>query len=160
MMHTVVKGRGIPHFVNQAIRAFQQPQSDASPALPLDTEAIAARAALAGTRASPGPLPRPGPGAAAATVATAAAGEEEEAAASPQLIVASGGNAGIAAAWAARALDVPCTVFLPSSAASLAGVLAREGPPGGRTHVRIGGAEYRDALARAERLQAEVGPRG
>lgn len=159
MMHTVVKGRGIPHFVNQAIQAFQQPQSDASPALPLDTEAIAARAALAGTRASPGPLPRPGPGAAAATVATAAAGEEEDAA-SPQLIVASGGNAGIAAAWAARALDVPCTVFLPSSAASLAGVLAREGPPGGRTHVRIGGAEYRDALARAERLQAEVGPRG
>lgn len=158
-MMPTVKGRGIPHFVNQAIRAFHHAQSDASPGLPLDTEAIAARAALAGTRARASP----GPGAAAATVATPAAAiaaVAAEAGASPRLIVASGGNAGIAAAWAARALAVPCTVFLPSSAASLAGALAREGPPGGGTDVRIGGVGYRDALARAERLQAEVGPGG
>lgn len=78
----------------------------------------------------------------------------------PQLIVASGGNAGIAAASAARALGVPCTVFLPSSAAGLVGVLAREGPPGRMTDVRIGGENYLEALRRAERLKAEVGPGG
>jgi len=127
---TVVKGRGIAHFVNEAIRAYAHAQqSDPSTVPPpLDTPSIAARAALAGVRASPGPTPTGGAGAGAGAL--------------PQLIVASGGNAGIAAAAAARALDVRCTVFLPSSAAGLVGVLAREGPPGGKTDVRVGGENY------------------
>jgi L-serine/L-threonine ammonia-lyase len=78
----------------------------------------------------------------------------------PHLIIASGGNAGIAAASAARALDVQCTVFLPSSAAGLVGVLEREGPPGAKLDVRIGGENYYEALGRAERFKAEVGASG
>ena len=148
-----MKGRGIPHFVNQAIRAFLHTQSDASPAPPPDTDSIAAHAALSGARASP--ACEPPTGAAAGVAGGAGAGG-----ALPQLIVASGGNAGIAAASAARALGVPCTVFLPSSAAGLVGVLAREGPPGRMTDVRIGGENYLEALRRAERLKAEVGPGG
>ena len=81
-------------------------------------------------------------------------------AALPHLTIASGGNAGIAAASAARALGVPCTVFLPASAASLVGVLGREGPPGGKTDVRVGGENYQEALGRAERFKAELGRSG
>lgn len=81
-------------------------------------------------------------------------------AALPHLIVASGGNAGVAAASAARALDVQCTVFVPLSAASLLGVLEREGPLGGKLDVQVGGETYQEALERAERFKAELGPSG
>jgi threonine dehydratase len=59
------------------------------------------------------------------------------------LVVASGGNAGIAVASAARALGVPCEVFVPelSSAAKRAALAAL-----GATVV-VGGAVYADALA-------------
>ena len=59
------------------------------------------------------------------------------------VVVASGGNAGIAVASAARALGVPCEVFVPelSSAAKRAALAAL-----GATVV-VGGAVYADALA-------------
>jgi threonine dehydratase len=58
------------------------------------------------------------------------------------VVVASGGNAGIAVASAARALCVPCEVFVPevSSAAKRAALVAL-----GATVV-VGGAAYADAL--------------
>jgi len=142
----IVKGRGIPHFANQAIHAFlhTQPTSSARAPDELDTKSIAARAALSGSRASPVP-----------TNTNTTTG-----AALPHLTAASGGNAGIAAASAARALGVPCTVFLPSSAASLVGALEREGPRGGKMDVRIGGENYQEALRRAEQFKAELGPSG
>jgi threonine dehydratase len=59
------------------------------------------------------------------------------------VVVASGGNAGIAAAHAARALGVPCEAFVPevSSSAKRAALAAL----GAR--VVVGGATYADALA-------------
>lgn len=144
------KGRGIPHFVNQAVRAFLHGHGESassSVSVPLDTKSIAVHAALSGSRASPVPTP---------TTTTSSLHR----ATVPHLIIASGGNAGIAAASAARALDVRCTVFLPSSAAGLVDVLEREGPPGGQTDVRVGGENYQEARERAERFKAEVGASG
>jgi threonine dehydratase len=59
------------------------------------------------------------------------------------VVVASGGNAGIAAAHAARALGVPCEAFVPgvSSPAKRAAMAALG------AHVVVGGATYADALA-------------
>jgi threonine dehydratase len=68
-------------------------------------------------------------------------------------IVASGGNAGIAVATAARALGVACEVFVPevSSPAKRAALVAL----GAR--VQVQGAAYADALAAAQARQAETG---
>ena len=68
-------------------------------------------------------------------------------------VIASGGNAGIAAAAAARELGVPCEVFLPaiSSAAKrqrLAALQAR---------VVVAGAAYADALQACLERQAQTG---
>jgi threonine dehydratase len=67
--------------------------------------------------------------------------------------VASGGNAGIAVATAARALGVPCEVFVPevSSAAKRAALAAL-----GAT-VRVVGAGYADAAAACLQRQRESG---
>lgn len=69
------------------------------------------------------------------------------------VIVASGGNAGIAVATAARALGVACEVFVPeiSSAAKRERLAAL-----GAT-VRVGGAAYADALAACLQRQAASG---
>ncbi len=69
------------------------------------------------------------------------------------VIVASGGNAGIATAQAARALGVPCEVFLPevsspTKRAALAALGAR---------VVVHGAVYADALAACLARQADTG---
>lgn len=53
-----------------------------------------------------------------------------------------------------------CTVFVPLSAASLLGVLEREGPLGGKLDVQVGGETYQEALERAERFKADLGPSG
>ncbi len=67
--------------------------------------------------------------------------------------VASGGNAGIAVATAARTLQVPCEVFVPqiASPAKLAALAAL----GARTVV--GGATYADALTTCLERQAVTG---
>jgi threonine dehydratase len=69
------------------------------------------------------------------------------------VIVASGGNAGIAVATAARALGVPCEVFVPkvSPLAKRQALLAL-----GATVV-VGGAMYADALAACVARQAQTG---
>jgi threonine dehydratase len=69
------------------------------------------------------------------------------------VVIASGGNAGIAAAHAARALGVRCEVFLPEVAtpakrARLAGLGAQ---------VTVEGAVYPEALAACLRRQAQTG---
>lgn len=65
-----------------------------------------------------------------------------------RFVIASGGNAGLAAACAAKALGVRCTVFLPEGAsASTIGILEREG-----AQVAMEGKFYLDALKAAERL--------
>lgn len=57
--------------------------------------------------------------------------------------IASGGNAGLACAWAARQEEVPATVFLPSTAPAVkVSRLRRLG-----ADVRLVGAEYADAAA-------------
>jgi len=69
------------------------------------------------------------------------------------VVIASGGNAGIAVARAAQALAVPCEVFVPElcSAAKRAALLTLG------AHVVVGGAAYADALAAALQRQAQTG---
>jgi threonine dehydratase len=69
------------------------------------------------------------------------------------VVIASGGNAGIAVATAARALGVPCEVFLPEvSSAAKRAALAALG-----AHVVVAGAQYPDALAACLSRQGETG---
>ncbi|HPW09301.1 MAG TPA: threonine/serine dehydratase [Burkholderiaceae bacterium] len=69
------------------------------------------------------------------------------------VIVASGGNAGIATAAAAKALGVPCEVFLPTvSSAAKQARLAELG-----AKVVVSGAGYSDALAACLQRQVQTG---
>ncbi|NAZ87679.1 serine/threonine dehydratase [Kineococcus indalonis] len=74
-----------------------------------------------------------------------AARERGELEASVGVVVASGGNAGLANAWAAARLGVPATVFVPLTAPAVK--LARLREHGARVH-RVG-AEYAEAHAAA-----------
>jgi len=68
------------------------------------------------------------------------------------VIVASGGNAGIAVATAAKALGVPCEVFVPEvSSAAKRSALAALGAT-----VNVQGAAYADALAACLERQRET----
>ncbi|WP_225841431.1 serine/threonine dehydratase [Streptomyces albus] len=67
--------------------------------------------------------------------------------------IASGGNAGLACAWAARGLGVPATVFLPETAPQLKVDRLR----GYGTEVRLVGTEYAEAAAACEAFAAETG---
>ena len=69
------------------------------------------------------------------------------------VIVASGGNAGIAVATAAQALGLPCEVFLPE--VSSAAKRARLAALGARVVVQ--GAAYADALAACQQRQQQTG---
>lgn len=69
------------------------------------------------------------------------------------VVIASGGNAGIAAAHAARALGVRCEVFLPE--VSTAAKRARLAGLGAQ--VTVEGAVYPEALAACLRRQAQTG---
>ena len=69
------------------------------------------------------------------------------------VVIASGGNAGIAAAAAARALGVPCEVFLPE----LASPAKRQRLADLGAAVFVQGAAYADALAACLRRQQETG---
>jgi len=68
------------------------------------------------------------------------------------VIAASGGNAGIATAAAARALGVPAEIFVPTLASPAK--QARLAALGAR--VVVGGAAYADALAACEQRQRET----
>ncbi|MEV4558550.1 threonine/serine dehydratase [Kitasatospora sp. NPDC049285] len=67
--------------------------------------------------------------------------------------IASGGNAGLACAWAARRQDVRATVFLPETAPPVKVAKLR----GYGAEVRLVGTEYAEALAACEEFAAESG---
>lgn len=69
------------------------------------------------------------------------------------VVIASGGNAGVAAATAARALGVRCEVFVPELASPAKQAALRA--LGALLHVH--GAAYADALAAAQARQRETG---
>ncbi|MCX4524578.1 MULTISPECIES: serine/threonine dehydratase [unclassified Streptomyces] len=70
--------------------------------------------------------------------------------------IASGGNAGLACAWAARAQAVPATVFLPVNAPRVKVERLR----GYGADVRLVGDRYAEALAACEEFAAESGALG
>lgn len=67
--------------------------------------------------------------------------------------IASGGNAGLACAWAARGQGVPATVFLPTTAPKVKVERLR----GYGADVRLAGTEYAEALAACDAFAAETG---
>ncbi|GAA0595364.1 serine/threonine dehydratase [Streptomyces crystallinus] len=67
--------------------------------------------------------------------------------------IASGGNAGLACAWAARQQGVTATVFLPTTAPAVKVARLR----GFGADVRLVGAEYADALAACADFAATTG---
>ncbi|KAF8201475.1 tryptophan synthase beta subunit-like PLP-dependent enzyme [Pholiota molesta] len=70
---------------------------------------------------------------------------------SVHLVIASGGNAGLAAACAARSLALRCTVFIPEGAAKYTLKLLR----GENAEVIVGGRQYSEALEAANKLVAK-----
>ncbi|PPQ89084.1 hypothetical protein CVT25_006456 [Psilocybe cyanescens] len=67
------------------------------------------------------------------------------------LVIASGGNAGLAAACAAKSLGLKCSVFIPEGVTeSTLALLKREG-----AEVIVGGRQYSDALKSAGELVAK-----
>ena len=69
------------------------------------------------------------------------------------VVIASGGNAGIAVACAAQALSVRCEVFLPE----LSSAPKRQALAALNANVVVGGAAYSDALAACVARQQETG---
>jgi threonine dehydratase len=69
------------------------------------------------------------------------------------VVIASGGNAGIAVATAAQALGVRCEVFLPE----LSSAAKRQALAALNATVVVGGAAYADALAASLQRQAQTG---
>jgi threonine dehydratase len=69
------------------------------------------------------------------------------------VVIASGGNAGIAVACAARALCVRCEVFLPE----ISSTAKRQALAALQATVVVGGAAYNDALAACLARQQETG---
>ena len=67
--------------------------------------------------------------------------------------IASGGNAGLACAWAAGALNVPATVFVPATAPPVK--VARLRHYG--ADVRLAGSQYAEALSACQRFAATTG---
>ncbi|MFF7726788.1 threonine/serine dehydratase [Streptomyces sp. NPDC008001] len=67
--------------------------------------------------------------------------------------IASGGNAGLACAWAAQQQGLPATVFLPASAPQVKVARLR----GYGADVRLAGTEYAEALAACEEFTRTTG---
>lgn len=88
-------------------------------------------------------------GAANFTAAHVAAGTMPEAG----VVIASGGNAGLACAWAAQRHGVPATVFLPATAPRVKVAKLRSYD----ADVRMVGTEYAEALEASRRFAAESG---
>ncbi|KAG8753526.1 hypothetical protein FRC14_005953 [Serendipita sp. 396] len=81
----------------------------------------------------------------------------------PHLIIASGGNAGLSAASAARILGVNASIFLPAAQEGIKHLFLRHntGIDGdARIEVNIGGENYFAALKAAEKFSDELGDRG
>ncbi|MDH6140572.1 threonine dehydratase [Kitasatospora sp. GP30] len=71
----------------------------------------------------------------------------------PGVTIASGGNAGLACAWAAQRQGVRATVFVPESAPAVKVARLR----GYGAEVRMVGSEYAEALAACEEFAAATG---
>ncbi|MEU8898941.1 threonine/serine dehydratase [Nocardia sp. NPDC048505] len=69
------------------------------------------------------------------------------------VVIASGGNAGLACAWAARSQGVPATVFVPTTAPAVKVERLR----GYGAQVRLVGTEYAEALAAGQEFAASTG---
>ncbi len=69
------------------------------------------------------------------------------------IVIASGGNAGLACAWAARATGTKATVFLPETAPAFKVAALRHYG----AQVELAGREYADALAASVRYAAGTG---
>ncbi|GAB2640462.1 threonine/serine dehydratase [Nocardia goodfellowii] len=67
--------------------------------------------------------------------------------------IASGGNAGLACAWAARSQGIPATVFVPTTAPAVKVERLRDYG----AQVRLAGSEYADALAACREFAASSG---
>jgi len=77
--------------------------------------------------------------------------EAKEKSEDAHLIIASGGNAGYAAACAAKAVGIPCTVFLPAGLSPrFLDNLRKEG-----AEVVVGGKDFSEAFAKAQEAVAE-----
>ncbi|PVG03949.1 tryptophan synthase beta subunit-like PLP-dependent enzyme [Serendipita vermifera] len=77
----------------------------------------------------------------------------------PHLVIASGGNAGLAAASAARLLGLQCTIFVPDAQANIVHMFERHGT-NGSIKVRVGGVNYYEALTAAKAFKDQLGERG
>jgi threonine synthase len=77
----------------------------------------------------------------------------------PHLVIASGGNAGLAAASAARLLGLQCTIFVPDAQANIVHMFERHGT-NGRIKVKVGGVNYYEALTAARAFKDQLGERG
>ncbi|MBP2401000.1 threonine/serine dehydratase [Streptomyces syringium] len=82
-----------------------------------------------------------------------AAHREEGALPDAGVTIASGGNAGLACAWAARRIGVPATVFLPETAPAVKVSKLRSYG----ADVRLTGTEYAEALAACQDFAATTG---
>jgi threonine dehydratase len=69
------------------------------------------------------------------------------------VVIASGGNAGLACAWAAKTTNTKATVFLPETAPAFKISTLR----GYGAHVQLVGSEYADALAASIRYAEHTG---
>lgn len=139
------KGRGISHFANQATRMFLQQRSPGAISAPvnLDTRRLAQDAATLSPEEWMTPFP------------TSHVPEDDL----PHLIIASGGNAGLAAASAAGILGVKCTVFVPDAQKGIEHLFTRHGKEGS-VNVVVGGENYRAALMKAVEFKEEIGDKG
>lgn len=76
----------------------------------------------------------------------------------PYLVAASGGNAGLAAASAARIIGLPCTIFVPAAQANIRHVFERYNTRG-NIEVQVGGENYYQAYLKAQEMVKELGPK-
>ena len=131
------KGRGVSHFANQAVKGYLR----AKGLVPLDTKAFAVEATKEDVNSWSVP-----------TLVSNVPIDEL-----PHLVIASGGNAGLAAASAASILGVPCTVFVPDEQANIVHMFTRYGPS---IEVRVGGKDYSVAAKAARLFVDTLGERG
>lgn len=131
------KGRGVVHFVNQAVKHYLQ----CNGLTPLDTKALART--LAKEDIETWSIP----------ISISDIPEEKL----PHLVIASSGSAGLAVANVSSILGVPCTIFVPDEQANMIHMFTRYGP---NVEVRVGGANYSVASQAAQTFVKELGGRG
>jgi threonine dehydratase len=133
------KGRGVSHFCNQVVKAYMQGDGGAH----LDTYGISTKAASADMNEWPWPV-------------DISSYPKEKL---PHLVIASAGNAGLAAASSSRILGVKCTIFVPDAQANIVGKFEKHNTNGNVTVV-VGGVNYAAAALAAKAYVKSLGERG